>query len=166
LGGEEMIEFNEISDMLFENLKKIFFPEEWLSLDMKFSKSEIFAMLLIDKRKEITMTELAEYIHSPMSTATGIIDRLVKSGYIKRERSDQDRRIVVLKLAEKGLQEIMRLKELISGYINKVAGILTQDEIQVLTGVISKVISILNTEFSEKLPDKPDENSVRKIEIE
>ena len=152
--------------MLFDNLKKVFFPKEWLNLDMKFSKSEIFAMLLIDKRKEITMTELAEYIHSPMSTATGIIDRLVRNGYIKRERSEQDRRIVVLMLAEKGLLEITRLKELISSYINKVAESLTQDEIQVLTGVISKVINILNTESSEKLHDKPDENSVRNIEIE
>ena len=38
-----MFDLNEISDMLFENLKKVFFPEEWLRLDMKFSKSEIFA---------------------------------------------------------------------------------------------------------------------------
>lgn len=160
------MDFNELSDMLFENLKKVFFPEEWLNLDMKFSKSEIFAMLLIDKRKEITMTELAEYIHSPMSTATGIIDRLVKSGYIKRDRSEEDRRIVVLKLAEKGLQEITRLKEFISGYINKIAESLTQDEIHVLTDVISKIIDILNTEFTEKLTGQPEVNTVRKIEIE
>ncbi len=160
------MDFNNLSDILFENLKKVLFPEVWLRLDMKFSKSEIFAMLLIDKRSEITMTELAEYIHAPMSTATGIIDRLVKNGYIKRERSEEDRRIVVLKLSEKGLQEITRLKELISSYISKVAGSLTQDEIQVLTGVISKVINILNSESSEKLHDKPDENSVRNIEIE
>ena len=161
-----MFDYNEISDMLFENLKKVFFPEEWLRLDMKFSKSEIFAMLLIDRRKEITMTELAEYIHSPMSTATGIIDRLVKSGYIKRDRSEQDRRIVVLRLGEKGFQEITKLKKLISVYLGKVSEGLTQEEIQVLTRIISKVIHILNTEFTDELPNTPDENTVRKIEIE
>ena len=161
-----MFDYNEISDMLFENLKKVFFPEEWLRLDMKFSKSEIFAMLLIDRRKEITMTELAEYIHSPMSTATGIIDRLVKSGYIKRDRSEQDRRIVVLGLGEKGFQEITKLKKLISVYLGKVAEGLTQEEIQVLTRIISKVIHILNTEFTDELPKTPDEKTVRKIEIE
>ena len=161
-----MFDYNEISDMLFENLKKVFFPEEWLRLDMKFSKSEIFAMLLIDRRKEITMTELAEYIHSPMSTATGIIDRLVKSGYIKRDRSEQDRRIVVLRLGEKGFQEITKLKKLISVYLGKVAEGLTQEEIQVLTRIISKVIHILNTEFTDELPKTPDEKTVRKIEIE
>jgi DNA-binding MarR family transcriptional regulator len=161
-----MFDYNEISDLLFENLKKVFFPEEWIRLDMKFSKSEIFTMLLIDRRKEITMTELAEYIHSPMSTATGIIDRLVKNGYIKRDRSEQDRRIVVLMLGEKGVQEITRLKELSSEYLGRVAEGLTQEEIQTLTRIVSKVFHILNTEFIEKLPNKPDENAVQKIEIE
>ena len=161
-----MFDLNEISDILFENLKKVFFPEEWLRLDMKFSKSEIFAMLLIDRRKEITMTELSEYIHSPLSTATGIIDRLVKNGYIKRDRSEQDRRIVVLRLGEKGFQEITKLKKLISVYLGKVAEGLTQEEIQVLTRIISKVIHILNTEFTDELPKTPDEKTVRKIEIE
>jgi MarR family transcriptional regulator, organic hydroperoxide resistance regulator len=160
-----MFDYNEISDLLFENLKKVFFPEEWLRLDMKFSKSEIFTMLLIDKRKEITMTELAEFIHSPMSTATGIIDRLVKNGYIKRDRSEQDRRIVVLMLAEKGAQEITRLKNLISEYAGRVAEGLTQEEMQVLTGIVRKVIRVLNTEFTEGPNEKEEGNAVQKIEI-
>ena len=43
---------------------------------MKLSKTEIFSILYLDKRKEITMTELVEYINVPMSTATGIVTDL------------------------------------------------------------------------------------------
>lgn len=161
-----MIDQNKLLDILFENMKKVLFPEEWLSLDMKFSKAEIFSMLLIEKKNGITMTELAEYIHSPMSTATGIIDRLVRNGYIIRERSEQDRRIVVLKLAEKGVQEIARLKELVSGYINKVAEKLTPEEIQFLAQIVSKIINILNEESVAQPADEPKTNTVRKIKIE
>jgi DNA-binding MarR family transcriptional regulator len=161
-----MDDFNNISDLLFDNLKKVFFPEEWLNLDLKFSKSEIFAMFLIDKRKEITMTELAEYIHSPMSTATGIVDRLVEGGYINRERSGSDRRIVTLGLTEAGSQLISSLKNLISEYVSLIMEDLTQGEKQVLTNVVLKIMNNLKTKFNQKLPDEHNDNTIRKIDIE
>lgn len=147
---------DRITDLLLENLKKFFFPEEWLSFDLKFSKTEIFSLLLIEKKKEIIMTELAEYIHSPMSTATGIINRLVKDGYIIRERNEQDRRIVVLKLTEKGIEVIKRLKELIAAYMNKVAEKLTQEEIQYLVQIAGKILNILNEEFAARPANQQD----------
>ena len=155
-----------VTDLLLNSLKKLFFPEEWFNFDLKFSKTEIFSLLLIEKKKEIIMTELAEYIHSPLSTATGIINRLVKNGYIIRERSEQDRRIVVLKLSEKGIEEIKRLRELIAEYMNKVADKLTQEETQFLTQIAGKILNILREEFVAQPNNKQDENAVRKIEIE
>jgi DNA-binding MarR family transcriptional regulator len=154
------------TDILLNNLKKLFFPEEWLNFDLKFSKTEIFSLLLIEKKKEIIMTELAEYIHSPLSTATGIINRLVKDDYIIRERSEQDRRIVVLKLSEKGIEEIKRLKELIAKYINKVASKLTQEEIQFLAHIAGKILDILTEESIAQPAGQQNENAVRKIEID
>jgi DNA-binding MarR family transcriptional regulator len=166
LGDEVMLDFNDISELLFDNIKKIFFPNEWLKLDLKFSKSEIFAMFLIDKRYEITMTELAEYIDSPMSTATGIVDRLVKSGYIIRERSEEDRRIVVLQLTQEGSQLISRIKELISGYLNVIVEDLTEEEKQFLTGIVFKIIHSLETGFNKELPDEQNKDDIKKIDIE
>jgi DNA-binding MarR family transcriptional regulator len=160
-----MADFNDLSEFLFENIKKVFFPEEWLDIDLKFSKSELFAMLIIDKRKEITMTELAEYIHSPMSTATGIIDRLVKGGYIRRDRSESDRRIVVLHLDEKGNNMITELKNVMSKYSNAIIEDLTQDEKQFLTEIIFKVVNRLKTKFTDVSKEK-EIGSIKKIEIE
>ncbi len=155
-----------VTDLLLNNLKKLFFPEEWLSFDLKFSKTEIFALLLIEKKKEIIMTELAEYIHSPLSTATGIINRLVKNGYIIRERSEQDRRIVVLRLSEKGIEEIKRLKELVAEYMNKVADKLTQEEIRFLAQIAGKILNILTEESVAQAANQQHENAIRKIEID
>ena len=160
------MEFDQLTDLLGESLKKLFFPEEWLRLDRKFSKSEMFSLLLIDKRKEITMTELAESIHSPMSTATGVTDRLVKNGYLVRARSEQDRRIVVVRLTEKGEREIAKLKELISGYIDKIAEELTQEEIQSFIQIVSKILGILNEESAQKPTNRTNEDAVWEIEID
>lgn len=164
--GEIMADFNDMADLLFDNLKKIFFPEEWISLDLKFSKTELLTMLFIDKKKEITMGELAEMIHSPMSTATGIVDRLVKTGYIRRERSEQDRRIVVLKLTGKGSELITGFRDLASGFVNEIIEDLTQEEKQFLTGIVLKVMRRMEAGTDQKTISAQDKDKIRKIEIE
>lgn len=166
LGDETMLDFDNIVDLLLENIKKLFFPEEWIELDLKFSKFELFSMLFLDKRKEITMTELVEYINTPMSTATGMVDRLVKNGYIKRERSETDRRIVILRLTEEGSQLIKRLKNLIYGYLNMVVDDLTEEEKQFMTNIVLKIMNNLQNKFDPKISGEQKEDNIKKIDIE
>lgn len=161
-----MLDFDNIVDLFIENTKKLFFPEEWIALDLKFSKFELFSMLFLDKRKEITMTELVEYINTPMSTATGIIDRLVKNGYIKRDRSEADRRIVILRLTEEGSQLMKRLKDLIYEYLNMIVDDLTEDEKQFMTRIVLKIMNNLQKKLDTKEPSNKNEDSLKKIDIE
>ena len=58
------------------------------------------------------MTDLADALGVPLSTATHTVDRLVKKGVVARDRSEQDRRVVQLELTEQGkrLQEVFRSK--------------------------------------------------------
>lgn len=161
-----MFDLDSIVDLLIENIKKLFFPEEWIELDMKFSKFELFTMLFLDKRKEITMTELVDYINSPMSTATGIVDRLVKNGYVNRERSETDRRVVILRLTEVGSQLIKKLKDMISEYLSMVLDDLTEEEKKFMTGIALKVMNKFQAKLSRTTLDVQNNNDIRKIEIE
>lgn len=160
-----MFDLEDIVDLLIENLKKLFFPEEWIELDLKFSKFEIFAMLLLYKSSEVTMTELVEYINVPMSTATGIVDRLVKKGYIARERSETDRRIVVLKLTEEGSNLVKNLKDLICKYLNMILQDLTEEEKQSMAHIAMKIMNKLQKglSFNDSAEQK---NDIKKISIE
>ncbi|MEA4963079.1 MarR family winged helix-turn-helix transcriptional regulator [Lutispora sp.] len=160
-----MFDLEDIVDLLIENLKKLFFPEEWIELDLKFSKFEIFAMLLLYKSSEVTMTELVEYINVPMSTATGIVDRLVKKGYIARERSEADRRIVVLKLTEEGSNLVKNLKDLICKYLNMILQDLTEEEKQSMAHIAMKIMNKLQKglSFNDSAEQK---NDIKKISIE
>jgi DNA-binding MarR family transcriptional regulator len=166
LEDETMFDLDHIVDLFIENMKKLFFPEDWIDLDMKFSKFELFTLLFLDKRKEITMTELVEYINSPMSTATGIVDRLVKNGYVTRERSETDRRIVMLRPTEEGTQLIKKLKELISEYLSIVLEDLTEEEKQSMTHIAFKIMNSLQTKINHTAPAEQRKNDIRKIEIE
>jgi DNA-binding MarR family transcriptional regulator len=161
-----MFDLDNIIDLFIDNIKKLFFPEEWIKLDLKFSKSEIFTMLFLDKKREVTMTELVEYINSPMSTATGIVDRLVRNGYVRRDRSETDRRIVVLTLTEEGSQLIGNLKSLISEYVNMVLEELTEEEKQFMFGIVLKILNKLQMEWSINKSDEQNKDTLRKIDIE
>lgn len=160
-----MFDLDNIVDMLIDNSKKLFFPSEWINLDIKFSKIEIFTMIFLDKNKEATMTELVEYINSPMSTATGIIDRLVRNGYIDRGRSETDRRIVVLKLTDEGSQLVMNFKNLISSYLKMVIDELTEEEQQFLINIVFKIINKLQSQISDTKDDN-NKTTIKKINIE
>lgn len=155
-------------DLFFQNIKKLFYPEEWIKLDLSFSKSELFTMLLVDKQGEVIMSQIAEDIHIPMSTATGMVERLVKLGYLMRERSELDRRIVVIKLTDEGKTLINGLKEMVSQYVHRINESLTKEEISLLSKIFTKVIDIINDvgEEQQASESEAENNKIKKIEIE
>ena len=64
-----------------------------------------------DKKREMTMGELAKKTDMSFSTMTGLVDRLIKNKLILRRRSDTDRRKVIIYLSKRGTSLI---KEIIS----------------------------------------------------
>ena len=163
-----MLNSDTIFDLFFDNIKKLFYPEDWLEFDANFSKSELFTMLLVDRHGEMIMSQIADHINLPMSTASGMVDRLVKTGYLKRERSELDRRIVLIKLTEQGKDLINKLKGMILYYIGKINESLTSEEIQLLSKIIGKIINVINDLGREKsLSESQEEvNKIKKIQIE
>jgi MarR family transcriptional regulator, organic hydroperoxide resistance regulator len=165
-GSEAMFDYDNMVDLIIENAKKLFFPEEWINLDLKFSKFEIFTLMYLDKRKEMTMSDLIEYLHSPMSTATGIADRLVKKGYILRDRSESDRRIVILKITEEGSRLIKDFKDIIAEYLNMVLDDLTDEEKKFLIHIILKIVKNLQAKLNPQTSIEQGKTTIKNIEIE
>jgi len=71
------------------------FPE--LSLSVR----EITLLFILGNKPETTMTDLASGLRAPLSTVTRMVDRLETKGLIERSRSEQDRRLVVVRESEK-----------------------------------------------------------------
>jgi len=157
---------NNFFNMIIDNMQKIFYPEEWIDLDMKLSKSELFAMLIVERHGEVIMSKIADYINVSMSTATGIIDRLVKNGYLKRERSETDRRVVVIKLTDKGKRVMEDFKSIISKYTNAIFDFLTEEEKELLQNIFFKIIEIINGQINDKEEQNKEDKQLKKIDIE
>jgi DNA-binding MarR family transcriptional regulator len=53
-----------------------------------------------------TMSQLADETNQVSATMTGIIDRLVERGWVKRRRNPEDRRAVLVRLTEAGCAKL------------------------------------------------------------
>jgi DNA-binding MarR family transcriptional regulator len=70
--------------------------------EIEISREEIRAIIILDSQDRLTMSNLAESLGVPLSTATHTVDRLVSKGLVERNRSEEDRRVVEVQMSEYG----------------------------------------------------------------
>jgi len=73
--------------------------------------AHVLVMFVIDKAGPIPMTRVAELIGSGLPTATGLVNRMVERGLVRREHDTRDRRVVLVSLTEEGAAEVRELHE-------------------------------------------------------
>jgi Transcriptional regulators len=153
----------KIWNLFFDNLQKILFPEVWLIMDSSVSKMELMALLLLWRNGETIMTQLADSINIPMSTATGIVGRLAKKGYVDRITDETNRRIVTVRITQKGIDTAESMKQTVIKYWDIFTKILTNDEKETIYKLFSKVVDLFD---KTELENVVNEQSIKKIHIE
>lgn len=63
---------------------------------------QLTVIKLLETFGDLSLSSLSERIRAQNSTVTGIIDRMEREGWVMRERSTTDRRVVFIKLTDKG----------------------------------------------------------------
>ncbi len=145
-----------------EEIKELLTMELWENIFLNCSKNEVLVFWLLFRQKEVNMSDIAEYIHVPLNTATGIIGRMEKNGLIERTRSAEDKRIVLITFSEKGRAQFQKLVDELMSYGVKILGELTASEMKLVESLMAKVKKVLKEEKIQKEPVK----KVRKITIE
>ena len=125
--------------VLTGGLRLPLFDPDVLALDRQLPRSELVALLLLQRHGERTMSELAELLGAPLSTASGIGERLARRGLVHRQRRPEDRRVVVVRLTRKGEAAAGKLRRQVDGLLSRVAGALTEEELAQLLALLSKV---------------------------
>lgn len=84
----------------FQFLKSDVMPPE-----CELNLRELRVMVFLGRSGPSIMSEIADHQGLAMSTATGIVDRLVQKDLLIRKRPEEDRRVVEVELTDKG-QEV------------------------------------------------------------
>src|SRR5215472_7697961 len=75
------------------------------------SSSDMDCMDFLNVEGRMTAGRLAEVTGLTTGAITGVVDRLERAGYVRRERDDEDRRKVFIAIVPENLARIGRLYE-------------------------------------------------------
>lgn len=89
------------------------------------------------------MTTLAESMHVSLPTISGIVDRLVKRGYVNRCVNQQDRRRVVITLSDKGQKMIAQFQSAVTRRWEDVLQALEKEDIVDFYRIVEKLMDYL-----------------------
>lgn len=138
---------NEVFVKVFKNItgieERVIQADEYLNA----TANDMHVIEAIGKGSPKNMTSVAKALSVTTGTLTISVNSLVKKGFVERVRSEEDRRVVLISLTEKGKQVYMRHQkfheELVEGIVNRL-----DDQEKIL---LEKVLSNLNQYFKEML---------------
>ena len=70
-------------------------------LDLTYT--QYIAMMVMWEHQELSVKEIGEYLYLDSGTLTPVLKTLEKKGYVTRERSREDERIMIAKVTQKGM---------------------------------------------------------------
>ena len=89
-----------LDELFFANLQKKHPTEE---LEGELPAREMRSIVILSNRGRCIMSDFATAIGIPMSTATHMIEKLVRKGLVVRVRSEDDRRVAHVELSDEVL---------------------------------------------------------------
>lgn len=120
-----------------------------LSEAIGFTGPQFFILMLLSKQERWMVTELAERMYVKPSAITVMIDRLHQSGLVARERDENDRRIVFIRITDQGRQALQQAGDKRTQIIMKYLQHLTPDELESLANIYEKLAKIVNATGKE-----------------
>ncbi len=92
-----------------------------------------------------TLGSLADELNCSRGNLTGVADRLERDGWLVRERSTEDRRVVNIRLTEKGTK-VWEIKREVTKEMAEIAKIWSPDERIVMLRSLERLYGELKTE--------------------
>ena len=138
--------FNEVLVRLFRDIMDI---EEKAIITPEFkdiTNNDMHVIEAIGMGTPKNMSSIAKELSVTVGTLTIAMNSLVKKGYVKRDRGEEDRRVVYISLSDKGKKAFIHHARFHREMIEGVTGDLSEEEMQVLV----KALSRLDSWFREK----------------
>jgi len=133
---EELCEVLEHLIRLKDECSCTIFSECGLS---EMTVKQISYLKLIDEQGEVSFSRLAEITRNSKPTITEMINKFVRMDCVYREPSPDDRRILYIRLTEKG-QKIAKAEEAATRkVIERMVDSLDEHELAILKGILQKV---------------------------
>ena len=130
-----MSNYEVLHDILVRLFQEILDIESKTLITSEFKDISVNDMHIIEaigEKEPKNMSTVAKIMSVTVGTLTIAINSLVKKGYVHRERSEEDRRVVLISLTEKGRKANAHHQKFHDGMIQAVLKDLDEDQQKIL----------------------------------
>ena len=114
---------------------------EWNSHnELGFSKSHILILEYLASEGPKRPSAIADRLKVTTGGVTVLTTKLLKSGFIEKTKSENDRRAAQISITPEGLKLLEQSRTQIDTLINHLFGMLTDDEIKTLRTIFNKCV--------------------------
>ena len=110
-----------------------------MQIKSDLSSRDFHLLSYIGQRDNIIMKDIADELGVPMSTATGIVDKLVQKGYLKRMYSAADRRIVLIDLDTEGKEAFELFTKMKYEATKRIISMLSIEDAEIFTNYLEQI---------------------------
>ncbi len=135
-----------------ENIDLIL-KQTWLSVSKMYSELaqqhdsttvQALTLLKIDPKNGTRSTNLGPKMAIEPTSLTRIIKLLEDNGYIYKEKTSTDKREVIIKLTDKGLETRNLSKEMVIKFNKKVMDTISSEKLEIFKEVMNEIVNISN----------------------
>ena len=91
-------------------------------------------------KQPCTMSDLTNATIQDAPTTTGVVDRLIKMDLVERTRSQTDRRVVLVKVTQPGLDLMVKIEQKLMQEAVPVYAILTEEELVIFEHLLRRLL--------------------------
>jgi len=138
---------NEIMPVIFQEFSRRQANELFKG---KITLPQFLILDFLYRKGASKMNQLAKLTHVCPAAMTGIVDRLVRDGYVTRKDEPQDRRIIKVKLTTPGHELVRKITEQKRNMVVHIFGKISVHDRKEYLRILSKIKDILTKEGSDK----------------
>jgi DNA-binding MarR family transcriptional regulator len=114
--------------------------------------TDLLCLEMIGAGADVTAGRLAEALQLTTGAITGVLDRLERAGFVRRERDPEDRRRVLVRLSPERQRELGQLLDPLAAALDEVAQSLSENELGAALDFVSRLHPKLAEESARLRP--------------
>ena len=112
----------------------------------KITLPQFLILDFLNKKGECKMTEIARFMHVTTAAMTGIVERIKRCNYVERVYEPSDRRIIKIRLTDKGRELVKKVNRQRRNMIVDIFGKISQREREQYLSILMRILSIMTEE--------------------
>jgi DNA-binding MarR family transcriptional regulator len=121
------------------------------------SMTHLHVLWMLQHHGDLPMSRVADLLDASLSSATGIIDRMEERGLVERARAADDRRVVLVHLADGGRQALEDIEAVRLGRMTAILAHLDASQLACLAQALADIRSaiLVDESLAHPMPTHP-----------